>query len=213
MFFDCNVLSDVTLSNVTLQNTIAANTMFNENNSISSYHFADDWEIYEEEDKCIAVILDSCEVCVPTETVIDNNGEKTAVLVEYVYYAKEMPSWYKRYVEFRQSINEWNKIYESEELDIYVYAADIDSTFDSEAFVENNFESIMNVILRELSGLENVEAIEQKVREQIKNHVDKLDMLSKIDNRSLSHEDIVSLMKKSVEELQSIIDEQNQLEE
>ena len=59
MFYNCNELRDVLL-NVTLENTIAANSMFDENNSIISYEFAENWNIYVQKHKQIWAISDMC---------------------------------------------------------------------------------------------------------------------------------------------------------
>lgn len=116
MFWNCNALNQVTIPNVIMKNATAANAMFDKNNSITSYSFAEKWEV--DTENRISLINDDCYTAIPT-IGIDTNTGKTVIIV-YIYYNKTMPKWYKEYVEYMQGVDEFVNIFPSEMLDIYV---------------------------------------------------------------------------------------------
>lgn len=110
MLWGCDSLSSVNLTNVNLTDTIAANAMFDEHNSLSSYMFASDWDI-----RNVNPINDDVYDFV-IEPVI---GHPTILFIEYIYYTKEMPDWYKDYVVRIQALEDCD-VFPTPLCDIYV---------------------------------------------------------------------------------------------
>lgn len=193
MFFDCNSLSNVILSNVTLQNTIASNTMFNKNNSIASYSFANDWIIYTEKHKSIWPILDDC---YSTDIYYDVSSN---IFIEYIYYKKIVPGWYKESVEYQQSVDDCEPIYRSLKLDIYTNT-------------ENGKTSVNDVISACIDCLTATEAIDSDQSTLISNLLSKLNILAECKNGNFTLKDIVDLLEMSKEELEILKNEQSKIQ-
>jgi hypothetical protein len=111
MFSDCKSLKNVSLGAVTLQNTIAANSLFNKVNSISSYRFADGWSV--NIDKYIYPINDRCYY----PLIIYEPG--TQSVLEYIYYLKDMPEWYKKYAAKIQAVEDFLLLRSTPDYDLY----------------------------------------------------------------------------------------------
>ena len=195
MFENCDVLSNVELTNVSLENTIAVNSMFNENNSIASYEFAEKWNIYTEKDKCIFLIGDDCYHAIPILVM----NEKGSTIIEYVYYKKTMPTWYKESVEFVQSIDEDDKIFSSPRLDVYVYATQGED-------VEPP--TLTDVVDRMCNALAQIDPETEDETSLLNNLLKKLDLLKKLKDKEFEDEDLKELLELSMEEIEALIAEE-----
>lgn len=188
MFWDCDALNEVQLSNVNLESTIAANAMFNNNNSISSYLFADDWDIQVERNKQIWVISDDCyRVRVISDAM-------TGIIFECVFYNKEVPDWYKKSVEYIQNLEDFTKISSSLTLDIYCNRE------------EGKF-SASDVTEIAIDCLKSTETLSDEEGILINNIVKKLKILTEWKDGSYTVENMAELLEMSEEELEILTGE------
>lgn len=114
MLADCDSLTNVSLSDVDLMGTISANAMFNENNSITSYMFTEDWQM-----KDAGQLGEFCYFPVIIGPIYVLPPPEKAEWYEEIYYSKEMPEWYRSSVKEHQAIADWTRIETSEYLDVY----------------------------------------------------------------------------------------------
>lgn len=115
MFYGCSNLSNVALYDVKIKNTIAANYMFDRNNCIQSYHFADMWDI--DVDKYINPLAMAENYQTKIEIVYTT--EKSAIL-KWIYYEKDMPLWYKNSVAIIEGVEDFYLIKRTKYEDLYV---------------------------------------------------------------------------------------------
>lgn len=170
MLWGCDSLADVKLSNVKLNKTIATNPMFDEHNSLSSYMFAEDWKIED-----VQPISDDVYnfVLVPMHS-------PDILFIEYIYYSKEMPDWYKDYVAVIQAVEDCDGI-RSPMLDIYIKGNDEAR----QAAGDFSFDDVKNAALNTLSeineyDMKNATDEEREIREKFMEIKDDVDMLEDI---------------------------------
>ena len=187
MFGGCENLEDVNLSNVTLQNTIAANSMFDERNSIYSYHFADEWDIYVEDHKQIWPIGEDCYL---VRVAMEPLSGTVAVCI---YYRKLMPDWYKESVQYLYNVSDYTNVYSTENMDVWVDKVDRDfSVID-----------VLHVMLDAMTFKEELSSDENVI---IGNAVDKVEILLNAGDGKISIEDIKDLMEMTEEELEILFE-------
>lgn len=128
MFVGCKALTRVNLENVIL-NGIDNLGMFDENNSIQSYSFADDWKIGEADEEKYYSPLPSCSYSVPM-LMPSINGETRIVV--YIYYTKIVPDWHKESMELIYSVSDMTEVYHSDYLCIFDSSGDVDEFYKNE---------------------------------------------------------------------------------
>ncbi len=128
MFAGCKALTRVNLKNVTL-NGISAIGMFDENNSIQSYLFADDWKIDEADEGKYYSPLPPFSYNVPM-LMPSINGETRIVV--YIYYTKIVPDWHKEEMELMYSVSDMTEVYHSTKLCIFDSSGDVDEFYKNE---------------------------------------------------------------------------------
>lgn len=171
MFWGCEKLSDVKLTNVTLTDTITANPMFDEHNSLSSYLFSEDWTIED-----VQPISDDVYYFI----VVPMVGDPNILFIEYIYYTKTMPEWYKDYVAKIQAVEDCIGI-RSPALDIYIKG----NEEARQAAGDFTFDDVKDVALDTLANInefdmKNATDEEREIREQFMEIKDDTDMLDEI---------------------------------
>lgn len=193
MFFDCKNLQSVNLLNVNLQNTIAINVMFNNNNSIDSYLFAQGWNIYENKDKTILPIIDDFY----NEYVAVVPSEDGPKIITFVCYKKSMPSWYKESVEYILAVDEEEHVFSSMELDIYVYSGEGGA---QELETSDCIDSIIN-------AMNKMDIVDDTDSQLLSNIMEKMNLLKNWKKDKVSYKDLFDFVKMEVEEIEAIINE------
>lgn len=171
MLWGCENLSDVKLTNVTLTETIEANPMFDEHNSLSSYLFSADWTIED-----VQPIADD----VYSFIVVPMAGDPNILFIEYIYYTKTMPEWYKDYVAMIQAVEDCTAI-RSPALDIYIKG----NGETKQAAGDFTFDDVKDVALNTLANInefdmKNATDEEREIREQFMEIKEDMDMLDEI---------------------------------
>ena len=171
MLWGCERLSDVKLTNVTLTETITANPMFDEHNSLSSYLFAEDWTIED-----VQPISDD----VYSFIVVPMVGDPDILFIEYIYYTKTMPEWYKDYVAKIQAVEDCAEI-RSPALDIYIK----ENGEAKQAAGDFTFDDVKDAALDALAkvneyDMKNATEEEREIREQFMEIKEDMDMLDEI---------------------------------
>ncbi|MCR4896768.1 MAG: DUF285 domain-containing protein [Lachnospiraceae bacterium] len=138
MFWGCDALSSINLTNVNLTDTIMANPMFDEHNSLPSYMFTKDW-VVEDVQPISEDVYDFIVVPMIGSDIL---------FIEYVYYTKEVPKWYKEYVVKVQSVEDCIS-FQSSFLDIYIKDEGQTDQFTEELTLED----IQNVVMDNLSKM------------------------------------------------------------
>ncbi len=118
MFANCNNLCKVDLSEVTLNSGIQG-TMFDKNNSIYSYSFAEDWNISFDGNQPIG------DDCHNSFAVLE---PASMVCVVTIIYKKQMPPWYKEYVEALQNVEDFWVVSRSEMMDVFISRENVDAS-------------------------------------------------------------------------------------
>ncbi|MGN0513651.1 MAG: BspA family leucine-rich repeat surface protein [Lachnospiraceae bacterium] len=108
MFGNCKSLSNVEI-NVNMSDSIVANYMFDENNSIGRYDFADDWELNDE--AMMGIIADRAYKTF-VHVAPSTSGDPSAIY-KTIVYSKKYPDWYKHGVEIIEFLTEGaEKVYD-----------------------------------------------------------------------------------------------------
>lgn len=188
MFWNCPNLKNVYLPNVTLKNTISTNPMFDNRNSIVSYHFADGWDIYVEEQKQIWPIADECYI---SKVVAE---PLKGISVVCIYYNKFMPDWYKESVQCRQNVSDYTNIYSTEQMDIWVDVVDR----------EISVGDVLQMMLDTLLEMEKMSVNDNVI---VGNAIDKVEIMMNASEGKISVGDIKNLMEMTEEELDILLDE------
>lgn len=181
MFANCKSLSSLQLSDVKMSSFPFA--MFDENNSLSSYIFADGWNIAVENPKHLNPIGEKCYY---STYIFDIT---TGIYVEFVYYNKQVPKWYKEWVEEFPTLEGCTQIVASDYLDIYCNR-------------ENGEMSASDVVEVALESLKSQEAIDDNQSTIINNTVKKFEILSNWSQGDYSVEDIVDITEMTIEEIE-----------
>ena len=172
MFADCSSLEKVSLYNVSMESSYKywTNPMFNNDNSILDYSFADFWKI-----KDTYVIGEDGSNIWNYDLMIFSLHPLIAE--EIVCYRKKMPAWYKEQVEHIQTLDDgWTKVYSSTYKDVYLYYEDNSSLAKDEFPIKD----YLNVII---DGMKYAGKISDENAEYIK---DAVDMLPEKDNKLIS---------------------------
>ena len=121
MFANCKNLCRVDLSDVTL-NSGSRGTMFDDNNSISSYSFSEGWNIGWNGSEGNQPIGDDCH---NSFAVLE---PASMVCVVTIIYKKQMPAWYKEYVEALQNVEDFWVVSRSEMMDVFISRENVDAS-------------------------------------------------------------------------------------
>ena len=114
MFWNCSHLQEVLIRKVSMKNTIEANAMFNTDNAITDYSFAEHWDVSSN----ICLIADEC-----YETMVVYEPESSSCSVT-VCYKKTIPKWYEEYVENLNNLEDMMQIVDTKFYDLYVSKVD-----------------------------------------------------------------------------------------
>lgn len=196
MFANCDLLNSITLYDVNLLNTISANCMFDDNNSIVSYMFAEDWNIRVEKSGQVWPIPGNC-----YEAYIIGEST-TGIYSACVYYSKLMPTWYEESVEYRQNLDEFTKIQDTEQFDIYLMQDDVE--------LDVSVSDVTGVILDCLSEMTPADDSEQTT--MISNSITKLEIIDELagmkDIDDVPPDIFIELMDMRTEEISIILEEE-----
>ncbi|MGN0612889.1 MAG: BspA family leucine-rich repeat surface protein [Porcipelethomonas sp.] len=145
MFINCTNLTGVNIGSVVYQGEsnkneviVSCDTMFDENNSISSYKFADGWNIdYKTYLSPIAAVDHYTAGIIPLGT--------GSVIFQIVTYDQLIPDWHEDYIEWIYR-NDYTQVLDTELVDIYLSISD-----DAEEMSDIElFKYLLGIIINEL---------------------------------------------------------------
>lgn len=190
MFCDCSALEGVSFRYVSMSNTDinASNAMFNTQNSISSYHFADTWDV----PLLGGLIMDHVHDATVTLDPI------TSIIKVDIAYSKNVPSWKKRQVEDLQNVEGLTHIFASEMRDIFVSKQDGTISFGS---MVNIYSDLYDDLARH-AELNNMPLSDYYEIMYISDTL--FEFLEKASRKQVEYSDIAEVLGMTVEEVMSL---------
>ena len=151
MFFDCDSLRNVKMKKVEV--TKAGQNMFNNINSITDYHFADDWKV------------DTKELCDPIgddylRTELIPVSVYKAWMFEFHIYSKKRTEWSREFYETYYQVDGWLPLYNSDVLDIYFSGSSNPMGYDETDIVMSMIDPAIDELIDRIPDDEYKEACE-----------------------------------------------------